>query len=601
MHKVILALFVLLFTFSCRNKEENETTHTNTPAAISQVMDSVITRIYARVPKEKYDSIDEKFILQFLSPEEKQVLATQYLKFKVNVPATVSLMRHSKQTLVPFWLPEAGFVKTAMVVKNEEYAYEVWQKKVDAGLVELGINGFDMHRPVYFISVGPQNPDDKLSISDIYPQDYGIETMKTGAFTYHDWDELILTEVPQPLVGQKLFTTIRGRAREAHIMGGFRNTLFPSSAKPDQILLTWSGSPQKSVDIQWRTATSINDGIVRLWPVGEKAISDTNTVSAEKFVLQDRMLANDRYVHRFTAKLSNLQSGCNYGYQVGSQKSNTWSDAAFFETEPVDSEKFSFIWFGDTHRSPEWGKLLNTANKRHPEVAFYSIAGDLVTTGLYRDEWDKLSAYAGNVFSHKPLFPIPGNHDRQDGLGAWMYYQMFSLPENGPTGVDKESTYFFQYGNALFLMIDATSPLEAHTPWIEEKLANTDATWKFVFFHFPPYNFEGPYPDIQRAWVPIFDKYHVDMVMGGHIHYYMRSKPMFNSKVVDTPNKGTIYTISIGIPSNREDDEMSPEPYAQVRYGKGQFYQLLEINKGTLKYTTYDSEGKIKDKFVIQK
>jgi hypothetical protein len=543
-------------------------------------MDSVITRLYAQVPKEKYDSIDEKFMLNFLSAEEKQVLATQYLKFRVNVPVTVSLMRHHKQAVVPFWLLESGFIKTDLAVKNEEYEYEVWQKKYDAGA---------------------QNPEDNLSISDIYPRDYGIDTLKIGAFTYHDWDDLVLTQVPQPLAGHQLFTTIRGRAREAHIVGGFRNTPFPSSAKPDQILLTWSNSPKTSVDIQWRTATSTLDGSVRFWPVAENGDSDTSMVNAEQFVLKDRMLANDRYAHRFTARLSNLQSGQKYAYQVGSEKIHTWSEVAFFETEPENRDKFSFIWFGDTHRSPDWGKLLNNANQRHPQVSFYSIAGDLVTTGLYRDEWDKFFAYAGNVFSYKPLLPVLGNHDRQDGLGAWMYYRLFSLPENGPAAIDKESTYSFQYGNALFLMIDATSPLEAHTPWIEEKLAATDATWKFVFFHFPPYNFEGPYPEIQQAWVPIFDKYHVDMVMGGHIHYYMRSKPMLNGKVVNSSDKGTIYTISIGIPSNREDHEMSPEPYAQVRYGKGQFYQLLEINKGTLKYTTYDSEGKIKDEFVIQK
>ena len=39
-----------------------------------------------------------------------------------------------------------------------------------AGKVELGINGFDKHRPVYFISVAPQDPATTLTISDVYPQ-----------------------------------------------------------------------------------------------------------------------------------------------------------------------------------------------------------------------------------------------------------------------------------------------------------------------------------------------------------------------------------------------------------------------------------------------
>src|SRR5690606_31614290 len=101
--------------------------------------------------------------------------------------------------------------RTELSVKNDTgYEYEVWQKDFPAGNVELGINGFDKHRPVYFISVGPQNPGDALTITDVYPSQYELAVMKVGAFTYHDWSDLLLTEVPDQLVGQQLFTTVRG-------------------------------------------------------------------------------------------------------------------------------------------------------------------------------------------------------------------------------------------------------------------------------------------------------------------------------------------------------------------------------------------------------
>jgi 3',5'-cyclic AMP phosphodiesterase CpdA len=176
---------------------------------------------------------------------------------------------------------------------------------------------------------------------------------------------------------------------------------------------------------------------------------------------------------------------------------------------------------------------------------------------------------------------------------------LFSLPKNGPEKVDPESSYAFEYGNALFVMIDATSEVGDHTRWIEEKLSASNATWKFVMFHFPPYNFEEPYLDIQEAWVPIFDKYHVDMVMGGHIHYYMRSNPMNNGKVVDDFAKGTVYAISISIPSKH--DNMEAEPYAVKQYGEGYFYQHMEIDGKVMKYTSTDSNGEIQDELIIQK
>ena len=194
---------------------------------------------------------------------------------------------------------------------------------------------------------------------------------------------------------------------------------------------------------------------------------------------------------------------------------------------------------------------------------------------------------------------VPGNHDNRAGLGAMMYRELFSYPKNAPAGVPTEQTYSFTYKNTLFLMIDATSPIDVQTGWIEEQLKNSTATWKIAVFHFPPYNYEEPYFNIQNTWVPLFDKYHVDMVFGGHIHYYMRSKPMNGGKVADSFNKGTVYVVSIGIPSHHED--MTEEPYAAVRYGEGQFYQYLEVEGKKLTFTTFDSENKVVDSFTIKK
>jgi len=449
MKKLLLGyLFFSILFISCKNEPKPQQ-----DLSVKDVMDEVITRLYKQVTPEKYKTIDDTFMLEFLSDKEKSILATKYQYFKVNVPVTVSLMRDVKQVTVPFWLKESGFKSTGKKVKNEVFEYEVWQKDFEAGWVNLGIPGFDMDRTIYFITVGAKNKDDELKITDPYPSKYSLEIMKKGAFTYHDWDGLKITEFPKELEGQVLFTTVRGRAREAHVEGAFRKTKFPSSKIPDQILLTWSKDPVNSVDIQWRTNSTIKDGLVKYWKRGK---SDTLITKAEASVMEDRMLYNDRYVNRFVANLSDLSDGTSYAYMVGSVKNNSWSKVKDFKTESKDQDKFSFIWFGDTHKNSKWGDLLQDANERHPETAFFSIVGDLVSTGLYRTDWDEFFGVSKDVFSHKPLMALPGNHDRQDGLGTWMYYQIFSLPKNGPEKVHTESTYAFEYANSLFLMIDST-------------------------------------------------------------------------------------------------------------------------------------------------
>ena len=118
-------------------------------------------------------------------------------------------------------------------------------------------------------------------------------------------------------------------------------------------------------------------------------------------------------------------------------------------------------------------------------------------------------------------------------------------------------------------------------------------------FHFPPYNYEEDYPDIRDKWGIWFDKYHVDMVMSGHTHYYMRSKPLNNEQIVEDFSQGTVYVISVGIPGNHEN--MPPEDYAEVRDGKGWLYQHMEINGNKLIYKSLDIEGNVRDEFVIEK
>ncbi|MCE6992275.1 metallophosphoesterase family protein [Dyadobacter sp. CY323] len=588
--KVIILAILLAGTFmSCQPKKEPVS------GTVKEVIDRAVTRFYEKLSAAQLDTISESYILSSLSDEEKEILATKFWSFNASVPVTVSLMRDTAQKVVPFWLAKSGFIKTDVFVKNEEYTYEVWKKDFDEGTVGLGINGFDKHRPVYFISVAPQDSDQKLTITQVTPSEYSLGTLQKGAFTYHDWDGLILTEVPEQLTGQTLFTTVRGRAREAHLVQAFRKTATPSSENPDQIILTWSSDPTSSVNVQWRSNFKAKSGKVKYW-IPEK--TDTLFNDASAFEMEDRLLQNDRYVKRFTSTLKDLKPGTLYHYSICSEPGK-WTVPASFKTASVKNEGFSFIWFGDTHYSPIWGEMAQKSVKRHPETAFFSIAGDLVSTGLNRDDWDQLWAHGGNTFTTKPLMPVPGNHDSQDGLGAWMYKEMFSLPENGPAKQPSEMTYAFSYQDALFLMLDATLSVPQQSAWVEEQLKKSNAKWKFAMFHFPPYNFEEPYDEIMREWCSLFDKYHVDMVMNGHMHYYLRTKPMFNKKPVGSPSKGTIYTMSISIPGKQV--RWPEEDYAVARYKDGPLYQHISINGNTLNYTCYDPDGNVKDQLVIKK
>ncbi len=568
-------------------------------SSVQQTMDDMVTRLYATMTEDELYAIDDASALQLFTPEERETLATKYWYFDVNVPVVVSVLRTTSQSTVPFWLAERGFVKTDLIVHNiENWTYEVWQKRFPAGHIGLGINGFDKHREHYLVAVGPQNESDTVSISGLFPAEFSIETMQDGAMCYHDWDNLVLKDVPSSLVGHELLTTIRGRARDAHLVGGFRKTPWPSSPTPDQIALTWSGDPCTTQAVQWRTSTDVETGAVRYAEKGSKEKHREVASTCER--IENRLLANDRYCNHHTALLTGLKPDTEYVYFVGNPASNVWSDEAAFTTAPAEPKPFTFVMFGDTHCNPDWGAMLDGAFAQHPETAFYTIAGDLVNTGQYRDDWDAFFAYSSSVFKYRPVMPSLGNHDTLDGLGAGLYRSNFALPTTGPAKLPPEQAYSFEYSNALFVMPECTSSAEDQLAWMERVLADSDATWKFVMYHFPPYSQEyDEYPGIRFGWGKLFDKYHVDFALEGHVHYYMRSHPIYDDKVVASPAEGTIHLISIAIPVREQ--EFPPADYAIKQYCGGAMYQTFQIDGNRLTFESHLSDGTLFDELVIEK
>jgi hypothetical protein len=569
--------------------------------SVKETMDGIVTRFYAGLDQDALSSLTHEKVLGLITDEERAVLATRYWYFDVNVPVVVSVVRNVDQPVVPFWFEETGFEKTDLVVKNTEtWAFEVWRKKFDAGRVELGVNGFDMHRTVYFVCVGSQTPGTKVEIANLFPASEAVIEMKKGAWMYRDWDSLYIAQLPESLKGQILLTTYRGRAREAHLVAAFRKTPYASSAEPDHVVLTWSEDPRTTQTVQWRTNTDVENGVVRY----RAKDADSNAfveARAERELIEDRLLMNDRYTYRHTAVLRGLRPSTTYTYTVGSPENNTWNNEAEFTTAPDGDAPFSFVYFGDTHRSPDWGRLLQAADRRHAETAFYAIAGDVVSTGLFRDHWDQVLEYSSGVFSRKPIAFSLGNHDDQDGLGAWMPLALFAFPENGPVGVEPERTYSFRYGNALFLVLDVGTSPYIQAKWMEEQLANTDATWKIGIFHFPMYSFaeDDEYDAIRRAWEAVFAKHHLDMMLHGHVHYYLRTRPIKNGQLMDSPSDGTVYIISVAVPG-RERPRRLPG-FVEKYMSGGPWYQKLDIDGNRLVYRAYDADGKVCDEFVIEK
>ncbi|GMW00991.1 MAG: hypothetical protein AMXMBFR84_21280 [Candidatus Hydrogenedentota bacterium] len=405
------------------------------------------------------------------------------------------------------------------------------------------------------------------------------------------------------VAGFFLFRELKGEFIDWYADNVFvRKTAYPSSEQPDQITLTWSDDPQTTQTINWRTSPAVDTGTVEFRTVGD-GDGPVQTVVATKAILEDALLENDPLNHRFTARLTGLTPDTPYEYRVGNGNTDGWSDWVEFRTAPGPDKPFSFVYMGDPQKGLGfWGGLVQKSFERCPQSAFYVIAGDLINSGNFRNEWDALFRGGTGVFDRRALVPAPGNHDYDNQNQLRLYLSVFGLPENGPEELPKEHAYSFTYGNALFVVLDSNQPPGLQTSWLEKQLAESKATWKFAVYHHPAYP-SAPHranEDVKKLWGDLFDKYHVDMALQGHDHAYLRTYPMKGGKRAASAAEGTYYMVAV---SGTKFYEQIYREYSEVAFPQVSTYQVIDISThpDKLTYRAYDIDGIVKDELIIEK
>lgn len=580
--------------------------HNGSQPSIHDTVQGIKQRLRETIEPSRLLRLNEVELLKILTPEEKSALSTGFIRFTANQDVEVTLFA-DKEKESPFWLSSTGFKKGNPVKVDStrgEQEHRLWSKTFQAGEISLGVNGLQGSRGNYMIAVKPLANDSALEITDLYPGQLRVSEWKQEAEPYADLDAK-LKAVPLEVQGQTMIRNLYYRSNTAEIAGVFNETKYPSQPHPDQITLTWSQDPKSTQTIQWRTDTTIDSCKIYYIPSARKNSlkpGKTLEASAQMEVLTDENLVNDPVSHRFTTTLSNLNPDTKYSYCIGYGEPESVTEWMDFTTAPEGVVPFSFIYMGDAQNGlHRWGTLVKNAFRERPDAAFYVMAGDLVNRGNDRDDWDSFFYNAKGVYEYRTLVPAIGNHENQGGHPT-LYLKNFTLFENGSLEIEKERSYYFEYGNALFVILDTNLEVEPQKAWLEEVLANTKATWKFAVFHHPAYS-SAPNRDnrsIREHWLPIFDKYHVDMALQGHDHGYLRTFPMKGNERVKSASEGTYYVVSV---SGTKMYDQAPRPETEVGFTQVSTYQVLDIQiqGDKLLYRAYDTDGRLRDEVEIIK
>ena len=107
-----------------------------------------------------------------------------------------------------------------------------------------------------------------------------------------------------------------------------------------------------------------------------------------------------------------------------------------------------------------------------------------------------------------------GNHDVEVNGGRYQL-ELLGMPR---------AHYTRRVGNVQLFLLDSNSVGDRQTLWLRNALARSTARWKIAAFHHPPYTCGGHSGDraVRERWVPLFERYGVQLVLAGHDHNYQR-------------------------------------------------------------------------------
>lgn len=575
--------------------------HVGSHPSVHDTTAGIIRRLKGELKSKDLKKLTAAVVKRKLTGIELDVLGRAHITFAVNVPVVVTVLSDVRLAGEPFWLEDRQFTRIERRLKFADVEFQEWQKEFPAGPVGLGVNSFKGGNLHYVVLLKPSNPSDSLVVTDLYPGQLRAGVFKKGEKPYADRDEK-LGEVPADLEGRVLIQTLHGSRDDARLVDVLRYTPYPSSRRPDHMLLTWSGDPRTTQSIQWRTSVQTASGVVAFKKKSMGIRQGFHIVKARTEVMYAPELIQDGTIHWHSVMLANLEPATTYLYSVGDGRPGQWSDLSEFTTAPAHSTPFSFIYMGDAQNGLErWGTLVRNAHRKRPDAAFYVMAGDLVNRGAERDDWDSLFYHSRGVYDRRQVVPALGNHECQGGEPK-LYLQFFNLRTNGPPSVTPERAYSFEYSNALFVVLDSNLAPEKQSEWLDAELGKTKATWKFVVYHHPAYS-SAPKRDnkpIREVWGPIFDKHHVDLALQGHDHAYLRTFPMKGDKRTDSPEKGTIYIVSV---SGTKHYDQDARDYTEFGMTNVSTYQVLDvrIDGNQMIYRAFDIEGRLRDELIIKK
>ena len=224
-------------------------------------------------------------------------------------------------------------------------------------------------------------------------------------------------------------------------------------------------------------------------------------------------------------RIDRLEPATQYCYKVVAGGRVLLDATGFVTAPPGDSnEPIRFVSMGDLGIDGPDQRAVRDQIARVP-FSFALINGDVAyDNGNTRELDAHFFAVYAPMLRHVPFFVASGNHDYYTDDAA-PFRRAFALFENGgPEG--HERWYSFDWGPLHVVVLDTElSDVPAQAAWLDADLRANRQPWTVVSLHRPPFSSgaHGDHEPTKKAFVPLFSKHKVPLVLAGHDHNYERT------------------------------------------------------------------------------
>jgi len=261
-------------------------------------------------------------------------------------------------------------------------------------------------------------------------------------------------------------------------------------------------------------------------------------------------------------------------------------NTAYTFTLTTDPQTYtgSGVRFGDYY---DWSEnIYTTAEKNGMNIDFIVSSGDQVENSGRATHWSYL--FEPDHWRKSAYMAAPGNHDftgliSSGGVDGRYFAAQYGNPLNGPETVYEEICYYYIYNDTLFVVLSCSGANRtAQVEWLDQVLKNNPAKYKIINMHYPA---NSDATDNSKEFIPVYDKYNVDLVFFGHTHTYAVQKNYYNRKASSDKNIGTTYISA----SSPEGD-----------YGNPVVNQLFfTVNESIISYKGFTPDCVLHESFAL--